>query len=328
MQKNKNNGKLIYVLLLFFFLLIQLILYLINFNRISFINNNIYLSNKDKFQTGNIFFTGDTKGAIDLIGCNKTKGSISRRAYILKKFDDYLYLDLGNFTNGNPQIDKTLIPVLLESFNYMKLNVINLTKRDLINIKNCNFDINKDIFTSSNIEIKTQNFSDNMISNYVLTPLKLKNENNECLIYIGIAGISDNRRIPNQSELDYSVKDIISSLKTIMSKLETADIKILLFNESFFRLKNLMMSGVIKFDLVLAQSLLPETKNKLIYINKTPIVFIDDLGKSLGHIKVYKGNQDYVFEFNFFELRRSLPEDNNMKTLTNIFKERIQNKLI
>jgi len=84
------------------FLATQSVLWVIQSNRISLIGNRLIFGEKDDLLAGDIFFTGDTSGQFDPVGCDRL-GSLSRRSYLLKKFDQYLYLDCGNFTHDNPR---------------------------------------------------------------------------------------------------------------------------------------------------------------------------------------------------------------------------------
>lgn len=188
------------------FLVIQFLLYSLNFNKL-FINDIEGCSwieeNKEKL-TGDIFFTGDTFGKYGLIGCDRL-GSISRRAEVLKKFEDYLYLDFGNFTIDNPRINKASLPILLKAYQYMDLKVMNLTKRDLLNLAETNFDIRKIRgihFLSANLYMNAPylliNSNENNLeqgkfgSTYQLIPFHLKNNEEIQQILVGITGISNN----------------------------------------------------------------------------------------------------------------------------------------
>lgn len=124
------------------FIITQVLLYSLNFNQWFFNDTRGLpgLNQNTEILTGDIFFTGDTSGKYGLVGCDRL-GSISRRAKILKKFGDYLYLDFGNFTMDNPHMDKAAVPIILKAYRYMDLKVMNLTKRDLLNLVETDFDI-------------------------------------------------------------------------------------------------------------------------------------------------------------------------------------------
>jgi hypothetical protein len=54
-------------------------------------------------------------------------------------------------------------------------------------------------------------------------------------------------------------------------------------------------------------------------------VFPDEYGRSLGHVRVYKIKNVYSFKFNWYELGMGIPEDQQMKILTRMIRQRITN---
>ena len=320
------------------FIITQVLLYSLNFNQLFFNDTNDFTRpNKSKdLLTGDIFFTGDTFGKYGLVGCDRL-GSISRRAKILKKFDDYLYLDYGNFTLDNADVNKVAVPILLKAYQYMDLKVLNLTRRDLLNLAEMDIDLEKphDIsFLSANLRLNVpQTLASNenvdklgkMISTHQMIPLRLRNSEEIKQILVGITGISNNERKLHKGKFKFKITDIRQSLEQVLPLLEKADLKILLFNETFFELKRLLMDGTICFDLVIAYPTLPGHINGYTYINNTPVVFTDDYGRSLGHARVYKGNSGYTFKFNWYELGMGIPEDDMVEILTRLLQKRINN---
>jgi hypothetical protein len=344
-KKNKNipmtGQQFLFLAAIAVFIITQVLLYSLNYNQLFFnqTEDRHWKNLNKEILTGDIFFTGDTFGKYGLMGCDRI-GSISRRATILKKFTDYLYVDFGNFTMDNPQINKTAGPILLKAYRYMDLKVMNLTKRDLLNLTESNIDNSEtsDIhFVSANLHISAPHRPANantnknihglekLISTCQLIPLRLKNNKETQEIFVGITGISNNERKLHCGKLNYDIKDIRQSLEQVMPILEKADIRILLFNETFFQLKRLLMDGTIRFDLVIAYPTLPEHINGYTYIKNTPVVFPDEYGRSLGHVRVYKKKPGYEFKFNWYELGMGIPEDKPMTALTRMIRQRISN---
>ena len=339
-NEKKNTGKqFLFLCAIVVFIITQVLLYSLNFNRLFFKDTQDLpgIKKNKEILTGDIFFTGDTFGKYGLIGCDRL-GSISRRAKILKKFADYLYLDFGNFTIDNPILNKSAAAILLNAYQYMGLKVMNLTKRDFLNIAESNNDIRETLdihFVSANLQLNipygipdsNENIDrlGKMISTYQLIPLRLKNRETIKQILVGITGISNNERKLHKKKLNFKIKDIRQSLEQVLPFLEKADLKILLFNETFFELKRLLMDGTIRFDLVIAYPTLPEHINGYTYIKNTPVVFPDDYGRSLGHVRVYKINNGYTFKFNWYELGMGIPEDDKLETLTRLINKRITN---
>jgi len=340
-KENKNihpNGKqTLFLVAVAAFIITQILLYSLNFNQLFFSDTENFAGiNKNKNSlTGDIFFTGDTFGKYGLVGCDRL-GSISRRAKILKKFSDYLYLDFGNFTFDNADVNKAAVPILLKAYQYMHLKVMNLTKRDLLNLTEINIDLEKtrDIsFLSANLQLNgphrppdsNENIDrlEKMIATHQMIPLRLRNNEEIKQILVGITGISNNERKLHKNKINFQIKDIRQSLEKVIPFLEKADLKILLFNETFFELKRLLMDGTIRFDLVVAYPTLPGHINGYTYINNTPVVFTDDYGRSLGHVRIYKINNGYTFKFNWYELGMGIPEDDKVATLTRLISKRI-----
>ena len=322
------------------FIITQVLLYSINFNKLFFKDTDDFTrTNKSKdLLTGDIFFTGDTFGKYGLVGCDRL-GSISRRAKILKKFDDYLYLDFGNFTLDNEEINKSAVPILLKAYQYMDLKVMNLTKRDLLNLAEMDIDLEetRDIsFISANLRLtapyqpsdSNENMDrlEKMISTHHVISLWLRNNEEIKQILVGITGISNNERKLHKGKIRFKIKDIRQSLEQVIPLLEKVDLKILLFNETFFELKKLLMDENIRFDLVIAYPTLPGHINAYINIKNTPVVFTDDYGRSLGHVRVCKINNGYTFKFNWYELGMGIPEDDKVENLTRLISKRITYK--
>ena len=309
------------IIILLFLLLVHIVLYLVNFNKIYLINNKIHLCNKDNLKYGNIFVTGNLKGTLYYIGCNNKIDLTAKRSYVLSKYNNYINIDLGNFTYGNAQIDSLLIPLLLECFKYMKISCINFTKWDLLNISNVKYNLQNDLFVSANIETNCKMIP---INKYKLVPLTLKSNNDEILINVGITGISDDQRLINKNNVNYNVLDIKSSLNNTIPNLYQADIKILLFNSSFFKLKEIVNDNKMKIDLIIAQSSEHETTNKFIYINGIPIIFIDEYGTKLANVKIYKRKYKYEYDLNIIDLIKNIPEDNKIRSIVDLYYNKIQ----
>jgi hypothetical protein len=334
-----TGKKLLFPLIIAVFTITQVLLFAINFNRWFFRDTQEFpgVTGNSQLLTGHIFFTGDTFGKYGLVGCDRL-GSISRRAKVLKKFDDYLYMDFGNFTVDNDVTNKAVVPILLKAYGYMDLKVMNLIKRDLLNLATANFHIKEILelpLVSANLHLEAprqppdskENIreSEQVIAAHRLIPLQLKNREDTKLIIVGITGISNNERKLHKNKINFKIKDTRQSLARVMPFLEKADLKILLFNETFFELKKLLADGSIRFDLVIAYPTLPEHINGYTYIKNTPVVFPDEYGRSLGHARVCKINGDYSFEFDWYKLGMGIPRDQQMKTLTSMILQRIDN---
>jgi hypothetical protein len=283
-----------------------------------------YTGTKGKIFTGNIFFTGDTSGFYEPAGCERM-GSLPRRASLLKKFDKYLYLDFGNFTSGSLKGNKTVIPIQLESYRYMGLNALNLTKKDAVFLEQIAYENPGLNLISANLKIDTPTF-DRPFSKFIVLPFILTNSSGTREIKVGITGITNNLRQLHGDTFRYSVQDIALSLKEVENSISGTDLKILLFNDSFFTLEKLVKQNKIRFDLVLAHSTLPEHINKMIRIENIPVVFCDEHGRSIGYIKVLQSDKDksqpFTFEYDFFVPGMGASSDEGVKNIIQTMEDR------
>jgi hypothetical protein len=328
MLKRKANSavtKKAFLTILSLFIIFEIIIIATNFNAIFPGNTMVYPPSDDTWPAGNILFTGDTLGAIDLYGCEQF-GSISRRAKVVKKFNDYLYLDFGNITRNSLRVNKATFPLLLEGLQYMGLRVLNLTKRDFINLSEIKYEVHGIHLVSANLQIQAPANQGKMVLPYKLVPLELRSKKETLQITAGITGISNNLRKLHRGIANYTISDINSSLKKIVGELENADLKILLFNDTWFKLDKLLSDPYIHFHLVIASSTLPGQVNRMIYLHNTPVVFADEYGRSLGHVRVVKRKHGFRFEYNAYNLGMGIPEDRQIKKLTKRIIKRIQKR--
>jgi 2',3'-cyclic-nucleotide 2'-phosphodiesterase (5'-nucleotidase family) len=312
-----------FLTILSLFIIFEIIIIAMNYNAIFPGNTGAYPAANGKWPAGDILFTGDTFGAIDLYGCEQL-GSISRRANVLKKFNDYLYLDFGNITRNSPRVNKTAFPLLLEGLQYMKLDVLNLTKRDFINLSEINYEVHGIHLVSANLQIQAPANQGKLVLPYKLLPLQLRSKKETRQITVGITGISNNLRKLHRGIANYTMADINPSLKKIMGDLEKADLRILLFNDTWFKLDKLLTGPGIRFHLVIASSTLPGQVNRMIYLHNTPVVFADEYGRSLGHVRVVKKKHGFKFEYNAYNLGMGMPEDKQIKKITGRIIKRMQ----
>jgi 2',3'-cyclic-nucleotide 2'-phosphodiesterase (5'-nucleotidase family) len=296
-----------------------------NFNAIFPGNTGVYPPSNGKWPAGDILFTGDTFGAIDLYGC-ELFGSISRRAKVLKKFNDYLYLDFGNITRNSLRVNQAAFPLLLEGLQYMDLKVLNFTRRDFINLSEIDYEVHGIHLVSANLQIQSPANQEKLVLPYKLLPLQLRSEKETLQITVGITGISNNLRKLHRGIANYTIADINPSLKKIMENLEKADLKVLLFNDTWFKLDKLLSGPDIRFHLVMASSTLPGHVNRMIYLHNTPVVFADEYGRSLGHVRVVKKKHGFKFEYNAYNLGMGIPEDTQIKKITTRIVKRMQNR--
>ncbi|MGE5342155.1 MAG: hypothetical protein ACM3SY_11830 [Candidatus Omnitrophota bacterium] len=317
-----NKAKWILYFGLILFLGVQIFLYFNGFFTDRLKPLSIPLS--DSF-TGNILFTGDTSGAFDLASCERF-GSLSRRSALLNKFGEYLYVDTGNFTSENPTINTRTLMLFAQAYRYMNLSAMNITKRDLIALADANAPNMGAHFVSANLEIHTPENLKNAVSTFRLIPLTLKRGKEARRIMIGVTGITHNERQLHDDKVQFTITAIENSLAEVLKSLEQADIKILLFNESYFTLKRLIMQDKLKFDLIIARATLPDQENRVEYINHIPVVFPSEYGRSLGYIRVSQTNSKFKFDFNAFDLGMGAPLDKNMETISRAIRIKIREK--
>jgi hypothetical protein len=328
MLKRKANSALTkksFLTIFSMFIIFEIIIIATNFNAIFPGNTMVYTPSNSTWPAGDILFTGDTFGAIDLYGCEQF-GSISRRAKVLKKFNDYLYLDFGNITRNSLRVNKAAFPLLLEGLQYMGLKVLNLTKRDFINLSEIDYEVHGIHLVSANLQIQAPANQEKLVSPYKLLPFQLRSEKETLQITAGITGVSNNLRKLHRGFANYTIADINPSLKKIMEDLEKADLKILLFNDTWFKLEKLLSDPDIRFHLVIASSTMPGQVNRMIYFHNTPVFFADEYGRSLGHVRVVKKKNGFKFDYNAYNLGMGIPEDRQIKKLKKRIIERMKNR--
>jgi hypothetical protein len=255
------------------FLATQSVLWVIQSNKVSLIDNRLIFGEKKDLLAGDIFITGDTFGQFDPVGCDRL-GSLSRRSYLLKKFDQYLYLDFGNFTHNNPGVNRIIMPALYEAFRLMDLNAINLTRRDLINLDELPGKIPGMNLVSAHLETARNGSLAGSVTKAVFLPLVLRNRDSNETIFVGVTGISGMERKLHRPGLHCEPMATRESLPAIRDILERADLRILLFNDTYFELKRLIAEKRLSFDLVIAGATLGEHIDKMIYIQGVPVVAV------------------------------------------------------
>jgi hypothetical protein len=328
MQKKEAKSrvkKVPFLAIISLFILCEIIILAVNFNLVFSGSTAANWPYSGLRPAGDILFTGDTFGVIDLYGCERF-GSISRRATVLKKFPDYLYLDFGNISADSQRVNKAVFPLLLEGLQYMGLKVLNFTKQDFIDLSEIDCQIHGIHLVSANLDIQAPGTQGKLVSPYRLLSFRLKNETHNQVITIGITGISNNERKLHRGIAVYTVRDIKQSLQKIKNDLDKADLKILLFNDTYFKLEKLLANPGIRFDLVISCSTLPDQVNRMIRINNTAVVFADEYGRSLGHVRVVKKKEGFKFEYNAYNLGIGIPEDKRIKKITKGIIKRMQNR--
>jgi hypothetical protein len=308
-----------------FFILCEIIILAVHFNLVFPGSTAANWPYSGQWPAGDILFTGDTFGVIDLYGCERF-GSLSRRAAVLKKFPDYLYLDFGNITAERQRVNKAAFPLLLEGLQYMGLKVLNFTKQDFIDLSEIDCQAHGIHLVSANLVIHAPETQRKLVSLYQLLPFRLKNKTQSQVITVGITGISNNERKLHRGIAVYTVGEIKQSLKKIKNDLNKADLKILLFNDTYFKLEKLLADPGIRFDLVISRSTLPDQVNTMIRINNTAVVFADEYGRSLGHVRAVKKKDGFTFEYNAYNLGIGIPEDKQIKEITKGIIKRMQNR--
>jgi hypothetical protein len=245
---------------------------------------------------------------------------------VLRKFDHYLYLDFGNITRNNERVNRAAFPLMREGLQYMGLSVLNLTKRDFINLSEIDYEPHGIHLVSANLRIQAPANQAKSVLPYKLLPLRLRSEKGARQITVGITGISNNLRKLHRGIARYTIADINPSLKKIMPDLEKADLKVLLFNDTWFKLEKLLAAPGIRFHLVIASSTLPLHINRMIYLHNTPVVFADEYGRSLGHVRVVKKKNGFTFDYNTYNLGMGIPRDRKIKEITKRIMKRMQNR--
>jgi|GEM_PF-1527113 len=263
-----------------------------------------------------ILFSGNTFGTLDLYGCERV-GSIARRATLIAKFPHYLYLDYGNFTGGNISFNKAAAPFLLEIMSYLRISALNLTKQDYINLKEAGIPIQGIPMVSANLDIHRNSADNRCLSPFIIIDSSLKNKTHSIPITIAITAITSDRRQLHRCTIPYAVKDMEQSLHKIKNRLEKADFTILLFNDSFFKLEELLARQSLRFHLVIASPTLPHHSDVMIQVHDTPVVFAQEFGRSLGHVRIQKKHHRLSVIFNSYLLGMGIPGDNYIKELIN-----------
>jgi len=251
---------------------------------------------KSRILTGAILCTADVTGYYEPAGCERF-GSLTRRAALLNHFKNYLYLDAGHFTSDKLARNKAVAPFMETAYALMKLDAMNLTKHDMVNLYKIQHENLLLDYVSANLRIQAPGYLKNCLRPFKLIPFRLTCRSSTKDIRVGITGITDNERQIHPADLKFTVEDIEQSLKQVAPHLEPADIKILLFNDSFFKLEQLIRDKHIRFDLVIARATVPDLINRMLVIGDTTIVFPDEYGRTLGYIAVTREKNKYNFGF-------------------------------
>jgi len=266
-----------------------------------------YLSEQPEKPTGNIVFTADTFGEYNLHGC-EIMGSLTRRATLLGKFKNPLYLDLGNFTPEHPRIDKVGIRFIAEALQTMGLQVANFTKYDFVNLGETDVNTLPFLLVSANLRIQTPVHLRNLVTRCAVIPFSLRSKRGNYPIRVGITGITFNNRRMHDNVVEYEVSDPVLSLNEIKTTLDKSDLKILLFNGPFYRLKKVLAGSAVRFHLVMASQSLPGQERTRIRVHDVPAVFTDDYGRTLGHVCVTKESKGFGFKYTPLMIGLGLPE--------------------
>lgn len=263
---------------------------IINNTRIVFMNSSLY-----KY---NLFFTEDINGETNLNGCDQ-QGSLSRKSAFLKKQDDYLYFDGGNFTSAISDRGLSIFNNMLE----LNTAAINLTTRDYNNMGQLLI-TNKPLFFSAN-------FTAEPFPRYLKTFVTLRNRHNQTksqLLFItGITGSAT--FFKSETEETAFADNIIISLNRLYPQSTDADIKILFFNENPYLLKNILNNLTIHFDFVICQYSLSRQPNSTSSINGVPIIYPDYFGRSIAHVEINHLRNKNYFIIDYIRLFQSMPED-------------------
>jgi hypothetical protein len=320
MQKSAIKRKrLLFVILLFCIVEGIILLSYREFSALG-INMDYPPSNQNRL-AGHILFTGDNRGTTGLAGCERL-GSLSRRATILTGFNDYIYLDFGNVTKDYYQFNQRALPLLEEALCEMNLGGLNLTKRDLIKFRDAGVQFRYIPLVSANLHIESPKALKQLVSRFLTLPLYLSNPKETRQITIGVTGITGNPRILHDAGLRFKVTGAAEALKDVMPELNKTDLKVLLFRDTIFHLEEILAEPGISFHLVLASSTLPEHVNKMIELNGTPVAFVDEDGRSIGHVRVTTNKTNGIggnFTFNYDALIPGLgiKENKRVKALVN-----------
>jgi len=257
-----------------------------------------------------VLFTSDSFGTLRLHGCERI-GSLARRAAIIRKFSHYLYLDAGNLTSDDTVFNKAMLPFLEEALMSMGLRVLNLTKQDFLHLSEASYSLSRFYLVSANLRGRDRESRAGCVLDRVSIPFSLKNKERTIPIMVGITGVTSNYRHIYNSDSDYTIEEIETALVRTgdTKEMKKADLKILLFNDSFFKLQKLLKRTNLGFHLVIATPTLPEHPNSMIFVRGTPVVFAQENGRTLGHVRVEKNGNAYSFSFHYYTLGMGIPPD-------------------
>ncbi len=258
---------------------------------------HIFLNNNNHY-SADIFVSEDINGSIGLNGCDH-RGSASRRAFIIKKSNNYLYFDGGNISS----IDINRNELLINSFEKLNISGINLTLRDYYNAANIISDKNKYFFSANSTYIRVQK--------YIRMATSLKNkDNDEIPITIFVTGVT---RQKQENESDSIIRNrksnITNSINSLYNDSLKSDIKILFFDEQPFILSEILLKSKIKFDFVVCQYSTFSEPNHTSKIYGIPIIYPDYYGRSIANVKIHQVSNKNIIEIKYLIIPQNLHED-------------------
>ncbi len=303
------------------FALGQLSLLFLVSNWSSFSSGKLRIGRESDLLVGNIFLSGNTFGVMRYSQCGRTSEVLAKKVGLLDRFQDYLFIDTGNLTSGDPRVDANLFSPLTECLKLARLRAINATKNDLVSIAFSHPALDGVPFISANLG------SDSIPVNKVSRlPFRMNGSGQITeTIDISITGIADNPRITNgglPSGFFYVDPDI--SLKSIGSVMGEADLKILLVNYPLYKTKSVLEGVGFRFDLIVCQSSRYERPRTTTKINGTPVIILDESGRELTRVKVVKRGSKYDFAVSTLDLMKNWPTDKRAEEIVKAYFSRME----
>lgn len=291
------------------------------FEIINFVNNRVLFKKTTELIRGSIFFTGELNGIVsECADCQRTIAPLPKAAAIIRSLDSYLYFDIGNFTSGARPMKSSEISFYRDAFEYLRLNAINLTKKDSISLHNSPYTRHFN-FLSLNLLPVAPEENINTIGHF---PLEVSNATRKEMVSIAVTGLSDNRRMAGEDIMAVEIQNQVQALAAL-SKMEIGStVLLVLYHDSEFNLSKFLYDYRGPHITLVIGCYGNTLTNEIKHIGKVPYVYIGNRGRYLGRMTLYfDGLQLHSFNFRLIEINESYPDDTNIKNMADIIRNNI-----
>ena len=263
-----------------------------------------------------IIYSADVRGKLEGCGCQNSGGGVARRsAEILKAREEdpsVVYCDAGNFLSGSPDVDKSQGKILVDVYNYLKTEAVNVSERELA----FGMDAFRNLKKDSKFDYVTANlrYKGGMVSE----PFVVKKVKEARVAFIGLCGTKNLMR--GDSTLlpaDITVEDPIAEARKAVVALEKKADLIVVLSTCGDEMDSLIALAVPNVDLIVGGRTFRPNVTAPWILGKTRIVRTQRDGRSMGRVDFVFGPEAKIKTYNYTDVNStpSGPVDDKMLAL-------------